>query len=174
MYYVIETNYVGPNQDQNCDADTVGIFTAPARTNMSNEVMIDGWCGTSNDWSTYGRGEFETLEEARAAIDERYGAVREQDITDAIDDDLAELYAIGEFEPMSREQTGDWIYSGIREDIDADTSDERIAELADEYEAYANAETTDNQCGYTLTDAEELMLEYRQQLRDEREDDDDE
>ena len=38
MYYIIETNYVGPNrtQDQYVDVDTIVISTSPAMTNLSH------------------------------------------------------------------------------------------------------------------------------------------
>jgi hypothetical protein len=66
---------------------------------------------------------------------------------------------------MSSENTADWIYELMRVDVDADTTDERIAELVASYEALANAE------GYTLdSDADDHMKAFRQDMRDELED----
>ena len=45
MYYIIEHKYVGPNPDQNIDADWIEIDTVPATTNSSHEDRIEGWCG---------------------------------------------------------------------------------------------------------------------------------
>src|SRR5256885_2081753 len=79
MYYVIESKYVGPNQDQSqyCDVDTIGIFTAPGKTNSSREVRLEGWLGTTNDWSEYAHGEYESVEAAEAAIREKWGHTRD-------------------------------------------------------------------------------------------------
>lgn len=41
----------------------------PCRKNLSKEPLINGWLGTTNDWSEYALGEFETEDEAWAAID---------------------------------------------------------------------------------------------------------
>lgn len=162
MYYIIERNYAGPNIDQNCDADTIGIYIAPGRTNSSHEERTECWLGTTNDWAEYARGEFETIEAARAAIADLYDHVREQDASDSCDEDLVELYKPGQYEQMSRSATGDWTYDGIRADVQADTTDERITALVAEYEAAANSE------GYTLdSDLKDFMEERRQELRDE-------
>jgi hypothetical protein len=162
MYYIIETNYVGPNQtqDQYVDVDKIEISTSPAITNSSHEERTEGWCGTTNDWAVYAHGEYATIEEARAAIAEKFGDSFESD-----DEDVVETYKPGKFAPMNSQATADWAYEGIRSDIDADTTDERIAELVTEYEAEANSN------GYTLdSDLEDFMRERRQELRDELED----
>lgn len=81
MYYLIENKYVGPNQrqDQYIDLDTIEISTSPAITNSSHEERIEGWCGTTNDWAVYAHGEYGTIEEARAAITDKFGDVRDCD-----------------------------------------------------------------------------------------------
>lgn len=169
MYYIIETKYVGPNQTQYVDVDKIEISTSPAVTNSSNEQRIDGWCGTTNDWAIYAHGEYATIEEARAAITEIFGDVRDSDDNvgsfESDDDDVVETYKPGKFSPMSSQATADWAYESLQSDIEADTSDERIAELVAEYEAVANS------YGYTLdSDLEDFMQERRQELRDELED----
>jgi hypothetical protein len=173
MYYVIETKYVGPNQnqDQYVDADTIEIRTSPALTNSSHEERTEGWCGTTNDWAVYAHGEYATIEEARAAITEEFGEVRDADANgdsfDSDDEAVVETYKPGQYAPMSSQATADWAYDGIQSDIEADTTDERIAELVAEYEEEANDH------GYTLSsDLERFMMDRRQELRDGMEDDD--
>lgn len=171
MYYIIETNYVGPNQNQHqyVDADKIEISTSPAITNSSREVCIEGWCGTTNDWAVYAHGEYATIEEARAAIVEKFGDVRNSDANGdsftSYNENVVETYKPGKFEPLSRQATADWVYEGIQSDIEADTTDERIAELVAEYEAEANNN------GYTLdSDLADFMRKRRQELRDKLED----
>lgn len=173
MYYIIEINYVGPNQtqDQYVDVDRIEISTSPAITNSSREKRTEGWCGTTNDWAVYAHGEYATVEEARAAITEKFGGVRDSDANgdsfESYDADVVETYKPGKFAPMSSQATADWAYEGIQSDIKADTTDERIAELVVDYEAEANSN------GYTLdSDLEKFMQERRQELRDELEDED--
>lgn len=167
MYYIIETNYVGPNQtqDQYVDVDKIEISTSPAITNRSHEERTEGWCGTTDDWAVYAHGEYGTIEAARVAITDKFGEVRDSDANgdsfESDDEDVVEIYKPGKYAPMSRQATADWAYEVIQSDIDADTSDERIAELVAEYEAVANSN------GYTLdSDLEGLMQERRQELRD--------
>jgi hypothetical protein len=66
---------------------------------------------------------------------------------------------------MNAAQTVDWCCEGLREDVSADTTDERIAALVDEYEAAANDEE------YTLDESalSEYITERRDELRAERE-----
>lgn len=173
MYYVIESKYVGPNQDQAqyCDVDTIGIYTTPGKTNMSREVKLEGWLGTTNDWSEYAHGEYETVEAAEAAIRAKWEHVRDTtpggdsflSVAQYPDDECVALFKPGQYDQMSSEATGDWCYEGLQTDITADTTDARIAELAKEYEAAANSE------GYTLdSNITRFMENRRQELRDER------
>ena len=164
MYYIIQTAYAGPNRSQHVDADTIKISTAPAITNSSHEEITEGWCGTTNDWAVYAHGQFDTIEAARAAIAETFGDVRDSDPNgdrfESDDECAVEIYKPGKYEPMSSEATADWAYEGILSDIDADTTDEQIAELVAMYEADANSN------GYTLnSDLADLMDERRQELR---------
>lgn len=172
MYYIIETNYVGPNrtQDQYVDLDRIDISTSPALTNLSHVDRTEGWCGTTNGWSVYAHGEYDTIEDARAAIAAKFGDVRNSDANgdsfDSDDEDVVETYRPGKFAPLSRQATADWAYEGIQADIEAGTSDERIAELVAAYEAVANS------YGYTLDSGlKGFMQERRQELRDEMGDD---
>lgn len=171
MYYIIETKYVGPNQtqDEYIDVDTIEISTSPAITNSSHEERTEGWCGTTNDLAVFAHGEYATIEDARAAIAENFGEVRDSDANgdrfESGDDDVVETYKPGKYAPMSSQATADWVYEDIQSDIKANTTDERIAELVAEYEADANSN------GYTLdSDLEGFMQNFRQELRDEMED----
>ena len=172
MYYVIETKYVGPNraQDQHVDADKIEISTSPAITNSSHEERAEGWCGTTNDWAVYAHGEYASLEEARTAITVKFGEVRDSDANgdsfETDEEDVVETYKPGKYAPMSSQATANWAYEGIQSDVEAETTDARIAELVAEYEAEANSN------GYTLdSDLKRFMQERRQELRDELEDD---
>jgi hypothetical protein len=78
MYYVIAIEYVGPNPQDHVNDDTIGIYTEPARANLTGEARTSGWCGTTNDRATYAHGEYHTLEGARTAIMAR-GPHREAD-----------------------------------------------------------------------------------------------
>lgn len=170
MFYLIETNYVGPNQDQNADADAVRIQTKPGRTNSSHEERTEGWLGTTNDWAEYARGKYETEEAARAAIEDLFGECREVELEACIDDGVVAAFRLGKFEPMNREATENWIYSGLKCDVTADTTDEQLETLIEEWEAQCNSE------GYTLDgSAIDMAREYRDERiakRDEQDDDD--
>lgn len=165
MFYVIERKYVGPNQDQYADADTVGIYTTPGRANMSKEVRLSGWLGTTNDWSEYAHGEYLTKEAAEAAIRGMWEHVRDSCPSGEgfyLDDNCVALFKPGCYEAMGHQATADWCWQGVEADITASTSDEQIAQLVKEYEETANS------FGYTLClgAAEESMRRRRQELQE--------
>lgn len=164
MYYIIETTYAGSNQEQHTDATRIDISTTPAMTNQSHEERINGWCGTTDDWAVYAHGEYETIEAARQAIIAKWEHVRYSDSNgDAYtsdDPDIIETCKPGQYEPMSRQSTADWLYDGMTSDITADTTDEQIAKLVDDYESMAHDQ------GYTLdSDALDILTEYRDRKR---------
>lgn len=169
MYYVIEINYAGPDQDQDqyIDVDVINISTSPATTNSSNEVRTDGWCGTTNDWATYAHGEYTTLDEARAYIKKKFGELRDCDANgdkfEYLDDeDVVETYKIGKYEPLGTQATVAWAYERMYNDIKADTSDFEIMMLSVKYKREAKFE------GFDLhEDLLHYMLEQRDQLREE-------
>lgn len=166
MYYIIETQYVGPNQDQDqyVDVDRVEISTSPAVTNSSREECTEGWCGTTNDWAVYAHGEYATIEEALAAVAEKFGEVRDADAAYP-DSGIVETYKLGKYTPMGIEETSQWAYAGFSSEINAGTTDDRITELVAEWEGEANSE------GWTLDSSlENNMKVYRQELRDDPED----
>lgn len=167
-FYIVETKYVGPNQNdsQYVDADTIEITKTPARGNLSGDVVTEGWCGETGGWAVYAHGEYASLEIAQAAVAEIFGEVRDcdpnHDEFESDDPDVVEVYKQGEYAPMSRQETADWACEGIQSDIQADTTDDQISELLKEYELIANGD------GYTLdSDIKEFMENARQEKRDE-------
>jgi len=75
-YYVIEKEFVG-HADINTGRDLMvnghyfEVRDEPGRKNMSREVAVGSrtepvWLGTTNDWSAYARGEYETEDAAIA------------------------------------------------------------------------------------------------------------
>lgn len=158
-YYVIEQNYVGPNpdDDERIDSHIVRISREPARANMSGEPRITGWCGTTNDLNVHAHGEYETLEAAIDAVSSHFGAVRDREIEvdrDDVDVIVAE-FAVGQFQPLGADAVCDYLSTMPEDDITADTTDERLGELVEQYEAAANGE------GLTLGDLARRELERR-------------
>lgn len=168
-YYVIETRYVGPNQDQDqyTDVERIEISTIPAVGNESGDVRLDGWCGTTNDWAVYAHGQYDTADDARQAVTDIFGEVRTTDPNGDVfesDEGVIETYRPGKYAPMSSQATADWAYDGIQTDIEADTTDDQIAALIAEYEYEANCQ------GCTMhSDIEGFMRDRRQELIDEDE-----
>ena len=144
MFYIVETKYTGPNPDQHLDQDVVEIQTAPARTNSSGEIKTQGWCGTTGDWCVNAHGEYTTLEEAEAAVQEIFGDVRPYEDEEA-DDSVVKAYKPGLYIQMSEEDTGDWCYDVIQERVTLGMTQEQVDTLIGELEAEANKE------GYTLS-----------------------
>ena len=82
IYYVIESEYVGPNTQGRIDSHLVTITTDAPRTNLSHEVRLDGWIGTTNDTSRHAHGAYTSEDEAREAVAELFGPCRESDEID--------------------------------------------------------------------------------------------
>lgn len=162
MYYVIETSCVNSNQS---DTTTIEICESPAHKNMSGEVCINGWAGTTNNWSVDAHGEYETVEAARASINKQFGEVRDADNNGESFEpnrmDAVEVYKLGKYTPMSAAESEDWVYPAMETDINIATSDEKLAELAVSYEAMANDE------GYALSDVADTLEKYRDEKREE-------
>lgn len=163
MFYVIENKYVGPNADQNLNATTIEISAEPARKNMSGEVCVKGWCGTTNDWCVNAHGEFSSAEDARAAIHAVFGDVRDSDqygeTFESEDETVVEVYKPGKYDQMSSQETADWIDLS---EVEAGMTGDDIALLIAELESEAN------QHGTTLHgDLEEFINERIEELRTE-------
>lgn len=168
-YYVVETNYVGPNPGQHLNDHTFEITTKAPRTNMSGEVRTNGWLGTTNDWSKTAHGAYDSVDEARAAVVEELGEdIRDNNDEDR-DEDVVASYCVGAFEAWDAETSTTWC-STYCDDVTADTTDEAIESMVDEAEAQANEE------GGTLeTDAvTRMLIDHRDDLRVSGEDDENE
>jgi hypothetical protein len=173
-YYVVELEYVGPNQDDDThiDADRVQVWANAPRTNMTHEARTQGWCGTTNDWATYAHGEYLSLCQAISAIESKFGPVRDvtqddpdtrRDLSECIQGKIYASYRKGAYGPLSKNETIDWAYESIREYITAATTDVKIEALIEDYELAANEE------GLTLNKRalKDCMEERRQELREE-------
>lgn len=129
-------------------------------------VQVECWCGSFHDVSTYAHGEYETLEEARAAVKEIFGGVRETEL-DSLEDEedsgVVEAYLIGEYEAMSRESVEIWLEPAYSEEITADMTDEQISALVSDCEEELNREL---ECT-ALWCLEDVTMEARQKLIDE-------
>jgi len=156
-YYVVEYQYIGHEEGKD---DLIHIQTTPAR-DLDGNVCTDGWCETWGDWAVYAHGEYVILNDARAAVREKFGDVREVD--GSYGPAVIETYKVGLHEPLNSYESYEYCLGYIQADVNRDTTDERIDELVAEYEIEANWN------GYTL-DADglaEMIRDYRDELRDE-------
>jgi hypothetical protein len=124
-FYVIERRYVGPNAQQNWDQDRIYISNEP------------GSGDTFNDWAEYHRGEYESEDEARAAIETQFGECRELD--NELDESLVAVFAQGLYAPFNDGEMCDWL-RGYLDDVTPDTSDEEIDAWLQSTEDAANAD----------------------------------
>lgn len=152
-YYVISSEDIGPNAEPL--NEIVTITTEPGRTNLSNEIKIDGWLGTSNNTSDRAHGEFDTLESAKKYISENWPGYSEFDneYTESDDEDLfyKDIRIVWD--------VADWLYESARSDISENTTDEQITELVKKYENDADEENI-----YINGDIENYLTECRDEL----------
>lgn len=143
-YYITSSECVGPNVAERPNSKRYYITTVAPRTNMSHEIRVSGWLGTTSDISEYACGEFETLESATAALDEITG----DDYRDADDSDrLIGCSADGEpiealvcriagaLEQWGAQSSKDWCYEAMQSDVTASTTDDEIEEMVAELDA---------------------------------------
>jgi hypothetical protein len=161
-YYVISTDYNGPNAAEHLNSNTIEIRNEPMRGNSGDRPEItDGWCGTTNDWSVYAHGEYETLEAARAALHQIEPATRPDTSGLHCDEATYESFLVGAYNLQSENEVGDWLYFGMSESVTAETTDAQLAELAGDFELIANEE------GMGLNDeAIGILCKYRDELRE--------
>jgi len=137
MYYIAEIKYAGANPDQHADdGHTFEIRTSPIYCNSSGVQVIDGWAGTTQDWSTYARGEYITQHAAHMAIAARLDdGYREQELEpyDA-DAGIVARYWVGWVTRLNTEETA-MVCSGWVEQVEADFTDYEIELLAAEAQA---------------------------------------
>ena len=130
MFYLIETNYIGPDDRPN--ADRVVIAEEPVTGVSSRQPVIEGWAGSFNSTAYYGRGAYETLDAARAAVADLLGEHREVEA----EPDEIEAFCPGKYPSMTFDEAADWIAAG---GIDVSTAtDEALEALAEELEQCAN------------------------------------
>jgi len=152
-FYIVETDFVGSGEG---DFHGVVITTKAPTTNMSGEIRLNGWLGTTNDWTSYAHGEYDSLEVAEKAVIEIFGDVREYINMDC---GTIAAYKIGKFFQWGKEGTVSWLYESMREDITAQTTDSELAELLEAYESSANDE------GGTLSSrAAKILEKFRDDL----------
>lgn len=166
MFYITESVYVGPNKDTRdlINSDFIAIGTEPNRKFGSNEVCINGFCGSMNDTSINACGEYKTIKEARAAIKAKFGDVRKKDLQGNSfsydDDDYFEVFKKGLYHRVCKSDVADCVYEDANMDIYDDTSDKEIKKFAAQYESSANSE------GCTYGDGlEDILKEYRENKR---------
>lgn len=159
-FYVIEYTDI---TTQNPNFDHVVISEEPERTNMSNEVRTDGWCGTTNGTCVHARGEYDSIEAARTFIKAHYTeGVREVDDFYTNGDTIIAKFLLGRYETLDSEATAAFVYDELMERIGADSSDDEIRTFADDMERAANAEIN-----ATLTRVEEMAITHRANLQSE-------
>jgi hypothetical protein len=168
-YYIVEVRYTGPNPEQHLNDDYYEISTLPPR-NMSHTICTEGWLGTTNNISRHAHGEFETLDEARAALDaltgDNYREPEDWEPYTQLDDDdetiePAEVRLIGKLVRLSCSETREWAYQSVRDDIHADTTDEQIEALVADYISNAN----DDGIAPDEDDLRALMVARRDELQ---------
>lgn len=166
MFYILSHEYTGPNEVVN--VYTVTVQTEPGETNMSHETQIEGYLGTTNDWSLHAHGEFETEDEARTAADAlavKLGGAGSREIdyeSEGQGDPIIAVFRVG-YEGWGAEASREWCYEGVRADVTADTTDEQIEALIEHYELMLNDEdgTLDTRA------VRSMMSEHRDGLREE-------
>ena len=159
-YYIITTEYAGPNPRENLDADRIEIRTEPGITNISREVRTEGWLGQTGDWSQYAHGEYATLDDALAAVDRLWPEHRNDDWDDH-DDTIVQTFRPGRYGLIG--------HDGLNSDdfVTAESTNEQIAENAALLEEWANCED----CTYAggIEGLIELLTERRAELAAEAE-----
>jgi hypothetical protein len=159
-YYVVQVEYVGPNQGDSrwIDYDRWEISTEPELTNMGRQPREQGWCGTTNDVARYAHGAYETLEAARAAIADKAGKTR-IDEGEPQDLHVVEVHRVGALSPMSVEASSMWVCGNCG--VTATTTDDEIEAIVAECARDCARE------GARLDEeaAVEALLEERDELR---------
>ena len=103
-YYIEEIRYFGPDgrTDNYIDFDRFEITTEPTRTNLSNEICLDGWLGMSGDVSRYAHGVYDSLAAAEYAVQNLLGDEYRRDDEPSEFPDVLAVYRIGRLPPDVR------------------------------------------------------------------------
>jgi hypothetical protein len=167
MFYLISIEYVGPNTLDSKgniigDSETVQITTTPPRTNMSDEVMINGWLGTTNDWSSHALGEFKTLEDALSEL-------KSLGFTSEVESEENGVFSEWQKPSAALEKwsAGDWLLNSLGREgickeycIAAETTDEELEKISERMDSAANED------GINLFGSMDLIVEIRDDLID--------
>ena len=134
-FYIIEYNYVGPNQGDRrwVDFDSLEIQTEPGVTNLSHEPKITGWLGTYNDISQTAHGEYPSLKAALKYISDHW-YVRPIDEDEEPFDDESIVWAgkFGSYKPCSEEGTDNMLYEYTDQHVTGTMSDAELEQMAKE------------------------------------------
>lgn len=154
-YYIISTEYVGPNPNEHLNADRIEIRTEPGRANSSHEVRTEGWLGQTGDWSQHAHGEYATLDDALAAVGRLWPEHREGEYVVDHDDTIVQTFRPGRYGLIG--------HDGLNSDdfVTAESTDEQIAESAAMLEEWAN------DAGCTYVGGFEGLIEQLMVRRDE-------
>lgn len=168
MFYVITTEYAGPNRLDSHGAiisrdPEATIQTTPGRTNMSGEERISGWLGQTGDWTSSAHGEFETLDEAIACCAD-LGCVVEQTPEYPEEGEVATY--ITEDANSSHVDAAEWYGQVSAADcgITAETTDEELAAKAEADDAEALTQSPERTVVHGTLD---LFHQWRNELRTE-------
>jgi len=155
-FYVIEHENVGPNANP-LNLHYV-IQSIPGVTNSSHEILVDGWLGTTNDNAEYARGVYDTIDQAREFISKSAPGFTADTETDFYNDVIIEMWQ------DCREvwNVGDWLYDGVKGEINAHTTDQEIKILAADYAKLAESENI-----YLDGDVEDYLVDFRENLIEE-------
>ena len=99
---------------------------------MSHEPVIDGWAGTTQDFSVFAHGEYHSQEDAQKAIEKLFGDVRYEDENGpfaSMDNDTVLVCKPGKFAPMTKQATVDWLYDACNSEITENTTDDELEEM---------------------------------------------
>ena len=121
-YYIEEIRYCGADArtDKYIDFDRFEITTEPTRKNMSGDICLDGWLGTSNDVARYAHGAYDSLAAAEYAVQNLLVDEYRRDDEPSEFPDVLAVYRIGRLLPVSDEALGIWLQDV---DVSADADD---------------------------------------------------
>ena len=128
-YYIEEICYCGPDEhtDAYIDFHRFEITTEPTRKNMSGDICLDGWLGTSNDVARYAHGAYDSLAAAEYAIQNPLDGEYRRDDEPADSPDVVAVYRIGRLPPVPDEALGIWLQDV---DVPADADDAALRRQA--------------------------------------------
>lgn len=161
MYYIIQTEDFQPS-DYEKSTDRVYISNQPLIDGSTRAVVIWGSATPENNRGYYAHGEYETLEEAKEAIEEIFGDELCED-EDADLDYITIIVYKKSLEEMTLEGSIAFLQAGIDEDITAETTDREIEELVKQWEKIVNDEIEST----IHHKFEREMQKYRDRLNDE-------